>query len=260
MPESGGTSRVPGWRDLVGLARSTLHYRLNLRKRRRALAHYREFVPPGGLCFDVGAHLGDRTDAFLRLGARVVAVEPNPRLLEFLRRRYAGNQRVALVGAGLGAQAGRATLAISRRHPAVSSLSREWIEHIAAAPGFGGVRWDDAVEVPVTTLEALIAEFGVPGFCKIDVEGAEPEVLAGLERPLAALSFEFHAADPARSRACVDRLQALGRYRFNLSYAERLRLELAGWCDAEEIARRLEALPTSVASGDVYARRDPEDR
>ena len=45
---------------------------------------YGQFVRPGDLVFDVGAHVGDRIAAFRRLGARVVAVEPQPALVRTL--------------------------------------------------------------------------------------------------------------------------------------------------------------------------------
>ena len=44
-----------------------------------------QFVRPGDLVFDVGAHVGDRIAAFRRLGARVVAVEPQPALVRTLQ-------------------------------------------------------------------------------------------------------------------------------------------------------------------------------
>ena len=49
---------------------------------------YRPFVPAGGLAFDIGAHTGNRLHAFLALGARVVAVEPQPELVARLERRF----------------------------------------------------------------------------------------------------------------------------------------------------------------------------
>src|SRR5213595_567146 len=47
---------------------------------------YTRFVKPGDLVFDVGAHVGDRIAAFRRLGARVVACEPNPPLVKKIGR------------------------------------------------------------------------------------------------------------------------------------------------------------------------------
>ncbi len=49
------------------------------------IGFYGEFVRPGDLAFDIGAHVGDRIGSFRRLGARVVAVEPQPALVRTLR-------------------------------------------------------------------------------------------------------------------------------------------------------------------------------
>src|SRR5438270_13965693 len=43
---------------------------------------------PGNLIFDIGANAGEKTDVFLRLGARVVAVEPDQRNQEVLRQKF----------------------------------------------------------------------------------------------------------------------------------------------------------------------------
>jgi hypothetical protein len=45
---------------------------------------FARFLKPGDLAFDIGAHVGDRTAAFRRLGARAVAVEPQPPLARAL--------------------------------------------------------------------------------------------------------------------------------------------------------------------------------
>src|SRR5689334_11334741 len=154
-----------------GIARSTAIYRGNPLKLRRARAFYRQFIQPGDLCFDIGAHVGDRLGHFLSLGARVVAVEPQPRLIAGLKRRFGNDPRVALVDAALGATSGKAKLAIDPAHPTVATLSADYIAQAGESRGFRGVRWREEVEVEVTTLDALIAAHGMPTFCKIDVEG-----------------------------------------------------------------------------------------
>ena len=70
----------------VRTARATIRsLRIYYGDRRRAAAMdrlYGNFVRPGDLVFDVGAHVGDRVASFRRLGARVVAVEPQPAMVQ----------------------------------------------------------------------------------------------------------------------------------------------------------------------------------
>jgi FkbM family methyltransferase len=244
------------FRESLGLWRSRIIYRAPWRIRRLA-RFYAPFVRPGDLCFDIGAHVGNHTAAWVRLGARVVALEPQPRLRALLARWYDAGSGVTLLGDAVGATPGEATLRISRRTPTVSTLSEEWIADVQQEASFAGVTWETSVTVPVTTLDALIARHGLPAFCKIDVEGYELPVLQGLSQPLPALSFEFVPAATAAAIACVGRLEELGAYEYNWSIAERYRLGAPAWLSAEEIVAWLGALPAGARSGDIYARLRP---
>lgn len=240
----------------LGIARSLgIYYGVPLRARRMA-RFYAPFVPVGGLCFDVGAHVGNRVRCWRRLGARVVAVEPHPDLLAVLRRLYGRDPGVSIVPAALAQRPGRASLLASERNPTVSTLSSDWARRVGADPAFAGIQWRPAADVAVTTLDALIADFGPPDFVKIDVEGLEPAVLAGLSRALPALSFEYLPQVREAACACVDRLESLGRHRYNWSPGERHRMASPAWVDADGVRRMLAGLGPAAGSGDVYARLD----
>lgn len=254
------TALLDPLRRAYGLARSALIYHADPLKRRRARAFYAGFVRPGDLCFDIGAHLGDRTGHFLALGARVVAVEPQPALVAMLRRLHGRNPRVALVAAAVGAAPGEAELAIDPANPTLASLSPEWRAQVARDPAFRGTRWRERIRVPVTTLDALIAAHGVPDFCKIDVEGFEAAVVEGLSRPIPALSIEYVRPALAGTLAAIRRLAALGPYRFNRSPGESMRLVAPAWVGATAMIAALERLPADDGSGDVYARLDGDSR
>ncbi len=215
-----------------------------------------EFLGPGDVAFDVGAHVGSRVAAWRTLGARVIAVEPQPDCVRVLRLLYGRDPDVAIVPLAVGARPGRARMGISTATPTVSSLSTDWIESVRADRRFTRVRWDSSIDVAVMTLDDLIARHGEPAFCKIDVEGFEVDVLTGLSRPLRALSFEY--LPPAHDAAIealerVDRLGA-GGYRYNYSPVETMRWASERWLDAEDLVRLLDRFRPLGRSGDVYAR------
>ena len=85
-----------------GIARSALIYRANPLKRRRSRRFYGQFVGPGDLAFDIGAHLGDRVQAWTDLGARVVAVEPQSAPDGGAAAALRGSPDVAWSGSGRG--------------------------------------------------------------------------------------------------------------------------------------------------------------
>jgi len=204
----------------LGLLRSFVVYRRPGRQKSlRRL--YSGFIRPGDLVFDIGAHLGDRSSAFAALGARVVALEPQPRLLRWLRWLTRHQPGIVCLPMAVGRAPGNAELALSFRNPAVSSLASHWREHLrTTTAGFRHVRWETSVTVAVTTLDELIREYGQPGFCKIDVEGFETEVLAGLSQPLPALSFEFVNGALDQASRCLEELERLGQYEFNVVAGE----------------------------------------
>lgn len=243
-----------GLRELAGVARSLRIYYAHPGQARRTRAFYAQFVGAGDLAFDVGAHVGSRVRAWRGLGARVVAVEPLPACTRLLRRCYGRDRQVCLVEEAVGAAPGRQPMLVSLREPTVSTLSTEWAAKMRQRRSFARTRWNTTIEVPVTTLDRLIARFGEPVFCKIDVEGSEPAVLDGLSRPLRCLSFEYVPGAIDQAVACVERLPRLGAYQFMPSSGESMRLAWPQWGDPARLTAWLDALDLDDLPGDVYAR------
>ncbi len=179
----------------VGLLPSVLkvwHSHLRRVSRRELAKLYREFIVPGDLCFDIGANVGESSEVMLQLGGRVLAVEPQAENIRVLQARFSGNRNFVLVPQALGARVGRGELMICE-HSECSSMSPEFISKVTESGRLPAERyqWNEVREVPTTTLDELIARYGMPAFVKIDVEGFEAEVISGCSQKLTVLSLEF---------------------------------------------------------------------
>ena len=245
---------LEGLRTARGVARSLWIYYGGRRRTRLMDRLHAGFVGPGDLVFDIGSHVGDRVASFRRLGCRVVAVEPQPALVRVLRLLYGNAAEVAIEPCAVGAAPGRLDLRINIDNPTISTASDDFIASAAGAPGWADEAWTRTVTVPVTTLDALIARHGVPRFVKIDVEGFEAEVLAGLSQPLEVLSFEFTTIQRGVAEGGIARCAALGPYRFNAALGESQALVHDRWLGASEIGAWLADLPYAANSGDIYAK------
>jgi FkbM family methyltransferase len=242
-------------RTLRGIIRSLRIYYGSQRDRAAMGRLYARFIKPGDLVFDVGSHVGDRIAAFRRLGARVIACEPQPALVTLLRLIYGRDRTIKIMPVAVGRATGEIDLKINVDNPTVSTASPDFVKASEGAPGWEGQNWEKTVSVRMTTLDALIAIHGLPAFIKIDVEGFEAEALAGLSLPVPALSFEFTTIQRDVARACVARCQTLGYLRYNAALGESQTLVHDEWQTADAIVRWLDALPMEANSGDVYALR-----
>ena len=247
-------------RTTRGVLRSLRLYYGDRRRHAAMDRLYSSFVRPGDLVFDVGAHVGDRVAAFRRLGARVVAVEPQPALVTTLRLLYGRDSGVAIEAAAVGRETGSVTLRLNLDNPTVSSASEAFIRAADGAPGWREQAWTETADVPMITFDELIARHGVPAFAKIDVEGFEAETLAGLTQPLPALSFEFTTIQRGVAKQCIARCGALGFGAFNAALGESQQLVHPRWLDGAQIERWLAHLPMEANSGDIYARVAERDR
>lgn len=213
---------------------------------------YRQFIKPGDVVFDIGANIGNRTEIFLDIGARVVAVEPLGDCVQILKLKF--GRSAEIVQTAVGASVGTATMYLSDSS-VVSTLSKDWIDTLSQTR-FRDKKWVDTAEVPVTTLDELIARFGSPSFCKIDVEGFEPEVLNGLSTPIQCLSLEYAVPEKFENiTLCLNLLRKLGEYEFNFTVEEKMELEMRSWVDEDTLISKLRIISSHQMFGDIFARR-----
>lgn len=238
---------------VLGISRSLLIYYGQPWQRRKLQRFYRSVVRPGDLAFDIGAHVGSRSRTLLSLGASVVAVEPQSDFANLIRRRLR-HERLTLLHKAVGRHPGVADLHVSSRHPTVTTSSPSWISYVSDSQGFEKVAWDRLERVEMTTLDEMISAYGLPAFCKIDVEGSEADILRGLSHAIPMIAFEYLPAAMSVALEALEEVRRLGHYQFNRTIGEDHHFIHHAWLTAEQMAEELSKLQGSTRSGDIYAR------
>jgi predicted RNA methylase len=90
----------------VGFGRSLVVYYGQPWRLAAMRRHYAALTRPGDLVFDLGAHVGNQSRCLAGLGAKVVAVEPQPAFARWLRWLFRDNPSVTVVETALGARPG----------------------------------------------------------------------------------------------------------------------------------------------------------
>lgn len=220
----------------------------------RRLAFFRKLIGAPDLVFDVGANVGTASRLFRTLGARVVAFEPSAECARALAKAFAHDPGFTHVQSALSDREGEALLHVGESS-VLSTIDEEWMARMNAGGRFAG-QWDHTESITLTTLDRALEQHGVPSFIKIDVEGHEHRVVAGLSHPIALISLEFASESLASTIRCIEHLEALAKYEYQLSLGTSSAFESRHWCDASQLRVRLKRAVRRdpLAWGDLYAR------
>jgi len=210
-----------------------------------------EFISEKDLIFDIGANQGELSEIFLKLKARVVCVEPQPDYVKKLNEKFRGNKNVIIVPFGVSDRNSKLKLYTSPKYPEIATFSEKWRKE----GRFNQEVWQEADLVDMVTLDGLINQYGVPRFCKIDVEGYEYNVIQGLSsNEIYCLSFEFSYEFLNDAINCCRSLYRLGYNKFNFSLESNYDLELAEYQKYEDIISKIKSYKDEKLCGDIYAR------
>lgn len=222
-----------------------------IKNRRKYISFFSQFIKKGDLCFDIGANVGTYTKFFLKLGAKVVCVEPQQDCIKRLKDYFGKNKNVVILEKALGDHKGSGKLAICDDMDTISTLSKKWREESRWSKLF---KWTRTQNISITTLDNLIQLYGLPIFCKIDVEGFELEVLKGLSKRIKYISFEFTKEFFDDAIKCVNYLLSIGNVKFNCSIGGSFNLLFSKWVTPKTLYRRLESTKDKFLWGDIYAK------
>jgi FkbM family methyltransferase len=197
------------------------------------------------LIFDIGANHGVKAEIFLKLGARVIAVDPDVSNQETLTKRFLAyrlrTKPVTVVGKAVSDRKGYETFWISEPGFEMNTLNARWAEALGKDPARFGRTFEfkEKRQVETVTLEQLISMYGRPFYIKIDVEGYESNVLKGLQTAVRYLSFEVNLPDfRSEGEQCIARLREIAANGvFNCAIRDRLMF--SDWMSHDNFSKTL---------------------
>jgi FkbM family methyltransferase len=214
---------------------------------------YSQFLTKGDIYFDVGSNYGNRIEPVIDIGLKIVAVEPQEKCVRFLKNKY-GN-RITIINKGLSSKIEDRTMYLSDAH-VLSSFSEEFIQATRESGRFEKYTWKKGSTIQMTTLDELIATYGLPKFIKIDVEGFELEVLKGLSQRVEYISYEFTVPEQRTNAVlCLERIGEIADkdVECNYSVGENMQWALPAWISFTEFRELLNSdLFYESNFGDIY--------
>lgn len=171
------------------------------------------------MIFDFGGHVGQDTDYYLKLGFRVVTVEPNPELAARLRNRFREqivSGALSVVEAAIAEKPGTGSF-FKFEKSVFGTISPDWTARNTQM----GAKFEE-IQVEYMTVAQLFDQFGCPYYMKLDIEGADiicVEALRHLPKP-SFLSVEVEKHDFAKFSSDVTLIHDLGYESFQLVQQE----------------------------------------
>lgn len=214
---------------------------------------YAQFLPEKSLCFDIGSHLGDKAHSMILAQSKVVAVEPQKKLVKKLLKRF--KNEINIINKGISNQVGKEDFFISDANT-LSTFSKDWTEKMKASR-FKIYHWKkNKNQIETTTIDELIKNYGKPCFIKLDVEGYELKALNGLSQSIPIICFEFAIPEFKENLySCLKRLNELNaNYLFNYVVGEKNEFELTNNLNYKLFLEHVSSpLFDKIGFGDIYA-------
>ena len=222
--------------------------------KRQMKRFYRELVSAGDLCYDIGGGLGQRTEAWLALGAQVVFVEPQSDRMLRIENRLKGNHNLRTIRKAVGSEKRMGMMYVNDATPGVGTLTEGVVRQAISRNSQLSTTWTKQEPIEVTTLDEVIAQHGKPNFCHINAKGYEPEILDGLSSSLQAIAFSYFVHAPQYALECLDKLSRFGEYEFKWAYEGETEFASPRWVNTHAMRTVLRGFHAHERSGDIYAR------
>ena len=174
------------------------------------------------LMFDIGANRGDATVAGVKLGYKVIALEPAPRVFAELVSNFIYNQNVVPLRLAVGSDVGGRLEFYECVEDGLSTLEKSWLTD-PGMPYYG--KEYRTISVNTCTIDWLVEKYGRPDLMKIDVEGAEWGVLRGMSENYGKLALEWTQETMSDHNEQLQYLASIGYTEYRLQFIEEHLLE-----------------------------------
>jgi FkbM family methyltransferase len=207
---------------------------------------YSKLINKNELCFDIGANIGKKSEILLKIGANVMAFEPQkkciPKLL-LLKSKY---KKFNFESLALDNKEGQKHLFLSN-YSEIATLSQSFVDIYK----YKNVHWTGKETVKTITINEAIKQFGNPYYCKIDVEGYEYEILSILKYKIPLIEFEVVAGFQEKA---IDLIKLLNEKNtsFNYTLNEHPEFKCTPWVKIDEITKIIRFFPKRLIHANVF--------
>jgi FkbM family methyltransferase len=169
------------------------------------------------LLFDIGANRGDATVAGVKAGYKVIALEPAPRVFAELVRNFIYDANVVPLRLAVGEKSGERLEFYECVEDGLSTLEKSWLTD-PKMPYYG--KDFRTISVNTCTIDWLVEKYGQPDLIKIDVEGAEWQVLRGMSKHSGKIALEWTQETMAEHGKQLRYLESIGYTKYRLQFIE----------------------------------------
>jgi FkbM family methyltransferase len=165
------------------------------------------------LIYDVGAHKGEDTEFYLKKGFRVIAIEAMPEFCESISNRfseYVKSGALTVVNLAVSNSTGDIKFYVDDRVSIWGTTNQDWVERNKDF-GAGTGR---TFTIRAAKLADIMKEYGIPRYCKIDIEGNDLEALASLESISEQPQFVSIESDKANWKRLIEEFETFEKLGF----------------------------------------------